>query len=82
MVNICLQHGNADGVFIGYLAFGPIFMGAILKRKQSGFDYGQLTLALVEKYKSRFYVFLYKGIIRRMEPKYVPIFLLSNKKSF
>jgi predicted ATPase len=55
MVNICLEHGNADGGFIGYLAFGPIFMGAILKRKQSGFDYGQLILALVEKYKSQFY---------------------------
>ena len=55
MVNICLEHGNADGGFIGYLAFGPIFMGAILKRKQSGFDYGELILALVEKYKSQFY---------------------------
>ncbi|MGL6269336.1 MAG: AAA family ATPase, partial [Chitinophagaceae bacterium] len=55
MVNICLKHGNTDGGFIGYLAFGPIFLGAILNRKQSGFDLGQLTLDLVEKYKSHFY---------------------------
>jgi predicted ATPase/class 3 adenylate cyclase len=55
MVNICLKHGNTDGGFIGFLAFGPIFLGAILNRKQSGFDFGQLTLALVEKYKSQQY---------------------------
>ncbi|MEO5650497.1 MAG: serine/threonine-protein kinase PknK, partial [Ginsengibacter sp.] len=55
MVNICLKHGNTEGGFIGYLAFGPIFQGAILNRKQKGFDYGQLILALVEKYKSQFY---------------------------
>ncbi|MEO6704252.1 MAG: hypothetical protein ABIN04_00190, partial [Ginsengibacter sp.] len=55
MVNICLQHGNTDGGFIGYLAFGPIFVGGILKLKETGFEYGELTLALVEKYKSNFY---------------------------
>jgi class 3 adenylate cyclase len=55
MVNICLAHGNAEGVFIGYLALGPIFIGAIMGRKKSGFEYGQLILALVEKYKSRYY---------------------------
>ncbi|MBL7811880.1 MAG: AAA family ATPase [Bacteroidetes bacterium] len=55
IVNLCLKHGNADGVFIGYMAFGSIFLGAILNRKQAGFDYGKLTLALVEKYKSYFY---------------------------
>jgi predicted ATPase/class 3 adenylate cyclase len=55
MVNLCLRHGNTDGGFVGYLAFGPIFLGSILNRKQTGFDFGQLTLALVEKYKSMFY---------------------------
>ncbi len=55
MVNICLKHGNTDGGFIGYLALGPIFIGAIMNRKQSGYEYGQLILALVEKYKSRYY---------------------------
>lgn len=55
MVNLCLRHGNTDGGFVGYLAFGPIFLGSILNRKQTGFEFGQLTLALVEKYKSLFY---------------------------
>jgi len=55
MVNICLKHGNTDGGCIGFLALGPIFLGAILNRKQSGYDFGQLTLALVEKYKSQYY---------------------------
>lgn len=52
MVNTCLRHGNTDGGFIGYLAFGPIFMGAILGKKQTGYDIGELTLALVDKYNS------------------------------
>lgn len=52
MVNICLRNGNTEGGFIGYLALGPIFLGAILKQRQTGFEFGQLILALVEKYKS------------------------------
>ncbi|MGC4035750.1 MAG: adenylate/guanylate cyclase domain-containing protein [Chitinophagaceae bacterium] len=55
MVNLCLKNGNTDGGFVGFLAFGPIFLGAILNRKQAGYDYGQLTLQLVEKYKSQQY---------------------------
>lgn len=55
MTNICLRHGNTDGGFVGYLALGPIFLGAILKQRQTGFEYGQLILALVEKYKSAAY---------------------------
>jgi predicted ATPase/class 3 adenylate cyclase len=52
MVNICLRHGNTEGGFIGFMALGPIFFGAVLKQKQTGFEFGQLTLNLVEKYKS------------------------------
>jgi predicted ATPase/class 3 adenylate cyclase/tRNA A-37 threonylcarbamoyl transferase component Bud32 len=52
MVNVCLRHGNTEGGFIGFVALGPIFLGAILKQRQTGFEMGQLTLALVEKYKS------------------------------
>jgi len=52
IVKLCLKHGNTDGVFVGYLAFGSIFHGAILKLRKSGYDFGQLTLALIEKYKS------------------------------
>ncbi|MES2649094.1 MAG: adenylate/guanylate cyclase domain-containing protein [Bacteroidota bacterium] len=55
MVSICLKNGNTDGGFIGFLALGPIFLGSILNRKQTGYDFGQLILALVEKYNSQLY---------------------------
>lgn len=55
MVNLCLRHGNTDGGFIGFLAFGPIFHGAILKNRRAGFEFGKLTLDLVEKYRSYAY---------------------------
>ncbi|WP_405512982.1 AAA family ATPase [Spirosoma sp. KNUC1025] len=55
MMNICLRHGNTDGGSIGYMAFGSIFLGALLNRKQAGFDFGQLTLALVDKFNSLAY---------------------------
>ncbi len=53
IVNACLHYGNTQGGNVGFLAVGPIFFGAILKFKQTGFEFGQLTLALVEKYKSQ-----------------------------
>ncbi|MCC6410388.1 MAG: AAA family ATPase [Saprospiraceae bacterium] len=55
MSNICLRHGNTDGGFIGFMAVGPIFFGAILGQKQTGFDFGELTVNLVEKYRSQMY---------------------------
>ncbi len=55
MSNICLRHGNTDGGFIGFMAVGPIFFGAILGQKQTGYDFGELTVKLVEKYRSLMY---------------------------
>jgi class 3 adenylate cyclase len=55
IVNVCLKHGNTEGVSVGYLAFGPIFIGSILNFKKAGYRYGELTLELVEKFKSNFY---------------------------
>ncbi|MBC6365674.1 adenylate/guanylate cyclase domain-containing protein [Algoriphagus sp. AK58] len=52
MVNVSLQHGNSEGAIIGYLGFGPVFHSGILKQWNKGFKFGELTLALVEKYKS------------------------------
>tara|TARA_R110000744_G_scaffold373458_1_gene485627 strand:+ start:121 stop:5238 length:5118 start_codon:yes stop_codon:yes gene_type:complete len=52
IVNVCLKHGNTEGISIGYLAFGPIFIGSILNRKSAGYKFGELTLELVEQYKS------------------------------
>ncbi len=50
IVNMCMRHGNTAGGSTGFLAYGAIFLGAIIKKKQTGFDFGQLTLALVDKY--------------------------------
>jgi class 3 adenylate cyclase len=55
MSNICLRHGNTDGGFIGFMAVGPIFFGAIAGFKNMGFEFGQLTVKLVEKYRSLMY---------------------------
>lgn len=52
MVNLCLKHGNTDGGFIGFLGFGPVFHSGILGFRTTGYKIGQLTLALVEKYKN------------------------------
>ncbi len=52
MVNQCLKHGNTDGGFIGFLGFGPVFHSGILGFRNTGYKLGQLTLALIEKYKS------------------------------
>ncbi|PZX58064.1 adenylate/guanylate cyclase domain-containing protein [Algoriphagus chordae] len=52
MVNLCLRHGNAEGGFIGFLGFGPVFHSGILGFRTTGYKIGQLTLALVEKYQS------------------------------
>lgn len=52
MVNLCLKHGNADGGFIGFLGFGPVFHSGILGFRTTGYKIGQLTLALVEKYQN------------------------------
>ncbi len=55
MVNLSLKYGNADGVYIGHLANGPIFHGAIMNQKKKGYDFGKVTLNLVEKYKASEY---------------------------
>ncbi|HZH36195.1 MAG TPA: adenylate/guanylate cyclase domain-containing protein, partial [Flavisolibacter sp.] len=52
MATICLRYGNTEGGFVGFMALGSIFLGAVLKQRQIGYDFGRLTLALVEKYKS------------------------------
>jgi predicted ATPase/class 3 adenylate cyclase len=52
MVNLSLQNGNSEGAIIGYLGFGPVFHSGILKQWNLGFKFGELTLALVEKYQS------------------------------
>lgn len=55
MVNLSLKYGNSDGVYIGHIALGPIFQGAIMNQKKKGYDFGQLTLNLIEKYNASGY---------------------------
>ena len=51
IVNLCLKHGNTAGAFVGYLGFGPVFHSGILGFRTTGYKFGQLILALVEKFQ-------------------------------
>jgi predicted ATPase/class 3 adenylate cyclase len=52
MVNLCLKHGNTADSPIGYLVLGGIFMGGVLGNHQSGYEFGQLALGLIERFKN------------------------------
>jgi len=52
MVNLCLQHGNTADSAIGYMVFGCIFLGGILGNHRRGYEFGRLSLDLVEKYEN------------------------------
>ncbi|ACY14143.1 serine/threonine-protein kinase PknK [Haliangium ochraceum] len=50
IVNLCLAHGNTAECAIGYMVFGAIFQGGVLGRHRVGYDFGQLALALIERF--------------------------------
>ncbi len=50
IVNQYLKYGHSESSSIGFIAFGCIFHGAILGQKKSGYEFGQLTLDMLEKY--------------------------------
>ena len=50
IVNLCLRHGNTPDCAIGYMVFGAIFHGGVLGNHKFGYDFGRLSLALVERY--------------------------------
>jgi serine/threonine protein kinase len=52
IVRLCLIHGNSPDCAIGYMVFGAIFQGGILKRYGVGHELGQLALALIDKYQN------------------------------
>ncbi|HEX5656605.1 MAG TPA: protein kinase [Polyangiales bacterium] len=52
LVRLCLAHGNSPDSAIGYMVFGAIFQGGILGRYRTGHDFGELALALVDKYQN------------------------------
>jgi len=51
-VNLCLKHGNTPDAAIDYMVFGCIFLGGIVGRAQTGYDFGRLALDLIEKYQN------------------------------
>jgi hypothetical protein len=50
-VNACLAKGNTGDAAVGFMAFGSIFLGGILGRHRDGYEFGRLSLDLVEKYE-------------------------------
>jgi len=51
-VNLCLKHGNAPDAAVPYMVFGCIFLGGIIGRIETGYEFGRLALALVEKFQN------------------------------
>lgn len=52
-VGRCLQHGNNAEAVIGYMVFGVIFLGGVLGNHQAGYDYGRLSLGLLDRYANQ-----------------------------
>lgn len=50
LLRLCLKHGNTREAVIGYMVFGVIFLGGVMGNHQTGHEYGQLSLALLDKY--------------------------------
>lgn len=53
VVKMCLKHGNTADSPIAYLVFGGIFLGGILGDVRSGWSFGRLSLALLEKFDNQ-----------------------------
>lgn len=49
-LNLCLRHGNTRHCTICYMAYGTIFQGGVLGRHEVGYEFGQLSLNLLEKF--------------------------------
>ncbi len=49
-VNLCLKYGNTSDAAIVYMVFGCIFLGGILGRAETGYEFGRLALGLVDKF--------------------------------
>ena len=50
LLRLCLAHGNTREAVVGYMVFGVIFQGAVKGNHLLGYKYGQLSLALLDKY--------------------------------
>ena len=50
LLRLCLAHGNTREAVVAYMVFGVIFQGAVKGNHLIGYKYGQLSLALLDKY--------------------------------
>jgi serine/threonine protein kinase/predicted ATPase len=50
IVSLCLRHGNTKDCAIGYMVLGAIFQGGVLGKHRTGYEFGRLALALVDKH--------------------------------
>lgn len=49
-VNLSLKHGTMEDNAVAYLVFGGIFLGGVLGRHQAGYEFGQLALAMNDRF--------------------------------
>ncbi|MDG6774653.1 diguanylate cyclase [Thiomicrorhabdus sp. ZW0627] len=50
VIRLCLKYGNSREAVVGYIVFGIIFQGGVLGKHKIGYEYGKLSMALVERY--------------------------------
>ena len=50
LLRLCLKHGNTREAVVGYMVFGVIFLGGVMGNHLAGYEYGRLSLALLDKY--------------------------------
>ncbi len=54
LVAICLKHGNTREAVVGYMVFGVIFQGGILGNHKLGYEYGQLSLNMLDRFNNTY----------------------------
>lgn len=52
-VTLCLRHGTIGESAVPFMVFGSIFLGGVLGRYETGYEYGRVALDLVERYNNR-----------------------------
>jgi predicted ATPase/GAF domain-containing protein len=51
-VNLSLQHGTMEDNAVAYVVFGGIFVGGVMGNHQSGYEFGQLALAMNNRFNN------------------------------
>ncbi len=52
LINMALRFGLIRDMPVAFMAAGGIFLGSIIGKHQVGWDFGQLALAVIEKYQN------------------------------